>query len=103
MSHSEKDESPDSFDSVVFDSKVPQPSTWLQRVVLVPAATAILLIRCYQFLLSPVLGRTCRFHPSCSQYYILALRKYGLYSGSWRGICRILRCHPWNPGGYDPP
>ncbi|MCA9009101.1 MAG: membrane protein insertion efficiency factor YidD [Planctomycetaceae bacterium] len=75
---------------------------WKQLKYL-PAATAILLVRCYQLLLSPLLGRTCRFHPSCSQYYIAAVTKYGLLSGTWRGIGRILRCHPWNPGGYDPP
>ncbi|HQX51490.1 MAG TPA: membrane protein insertion efficiency factor YidD [Planctomycetaceae bacterium] len=74
-----------------------------RRIFFLPAATAIVLVRCYQIVLSPVLGRTCRFHPSCSQYYILAVRKYGLFSGTWKGIRRIARCHPWNPGGYDPP
>lgn len=63
----------------------------------------ILFVRVYQKLLSPLLGRTCRFHPSCSEYFIRAVRKYGLIVGGWRGICRIGRCHPWNPGGYDPP
>lgn len=74
-----------------------------QQLKFLPSATAILLVRCYQLLLSPMLGRTCRFHPSCSQYYIAAVTKYGLVAGTWRGIGRILRCHPWNPGGYDPP
>ncbi|MCA9065469.1 MAG: membrane protein insertion efficiency factor YidD [Planctomycetaceae bacterium] len=60
-------------------------------------------VRCYQIVLSPVLGRHCRYHPSCSRYYILAVRKYGAVSGSWRGFLRIMRCHPWFPGGYDPP
>ena len=77
-----------------------QLSQWL---MFLPAAAAILLVRCYQRLLSPLLGRTCRFHPTCSQYYIAAVTKFGLMSGTWRGIRRILRCHPWNPGGYDPP
>ena len=64
---------------------------------------AIFLVRCYQRLLSPLLGRICRFHPSCSEYYILAVRKYGLMRGSWKGVCRICRCHPFHPGGVDYP
>lgn len=68
-----------------------------------PAELMVLLVRCYQWLLSPLLGRTCRFHPSCSEYFIQAVRKYGLFRGGWKGVCRIGRCHPWNPGGYDPP
>jgi len=79
------------------------PVSWRARVIFIPSAAAIVSVRCYQKILSPVFGRTCRFHPSCSQYYILAVRKYGLWLGSWRGICRIGRCHPWHPGGYDPP
>jgi uncharacterized protein len=79
------------------------PATWRARIIFTPAAAAIFLVRSYQKILSPVLGRVCRFHPSCSQYYILAVRKYGLLLGSWRGLCRIARCHPWHPGGYDPP
>ena len=51
----------------------------------------------------PSLGRRCRFYPSCSEYFIGAVRKYGAISGSLRGIWRICRCHPFNPGGYDPP
>ncbi len=68
-----------------------------------PGLAAILLVRGYQKVLSPLLGKTCRFHPSCSEYYILAVQKYGVVRGSWRGLCRITRCHPWNAGGYDPP
>ena len=84
-------------------SETAQPTTGWRRVLFLPAATAILLVRCYQIVISPVLGRTCRFHPSCSQYYILSVRKRGLFVGTWKGLCRIARCHPWNPGGYDPP
>ena len=69
----------------------------------IPALGAIGLVRIYQITISPWLGPVCRFDPSCSQYFILAVRKYGLISGSWRGACRILRCHPFHPGGYDPP
>jgi putative membrane protein insertion efficiency factor len=66
----------------------------------------ILAIRLYQVTLSPLLavcGPVCRFEPSCSRYMIDALRKYGLINGLARGIVRVSRCHPWHPGGYDPP
>jgi len=61
------------------------------------------VVRLYQLLLSPVLGRHCRFHPTCSTYFIESVRKYGATRGGWRGLLRICRCHPWHPGGYDPP
>ncbi len=61
------------------------------------------LVLLYKLLLSPLLGPHCRFQPSCSTYFIEAVRKYGAIRGAWRGICRIGRCHPWNPGGWDPP
>lgn len=75
----------------------------LRQLARIPIEALVLLVRLYQKLISPLLGRTCRFHPSCSEYFILAIRKYGLLRGGWRGVCRIGRCHPWNPGGYDPP
>ena len=65
----------------------------------------VLAIRLYQVTLSPLLGAcgpVCRFEPSCSRYMIDALRKYGLIKGLGRGIMRVLRCHPWHPGGPDP-
>lgn len=62
----------------------------------------ILLIRGYQIFISPLFPRTCRFYPTCSAYFIQALEKYGVFKGSYLGIKRILKCHPWNPGGYDP-
>ncbi len=68
-----------------------------------PAVALIGLVRGYQYLLSPWLGRNCRFHPSCSAYFIGAVEKYGPWRGAWRGIRRIGRCHPFHPGGYDPP
>jgi len=68
-----------------------------------PANALVAFVRLYQFLLSPLLGRRCRFYQSCSEYFIGAVRKYGAISGSFRGVLRILRCHPFNPGGYDPP
>ena len=60
------------------------------------------LIRLYQSTLSRVLPPTCRFYPSCSQYSYQAIRRYGAWRGGWLAIKRILRCHPMNPGGYDP-
>ena len=75
----------------------------MRYIIRLPGEVMVLMVRCYQLLLSPLLGRTCRFHPSCSEYFILAVRKYGLIIGGWKGVCRIGRCHPWNPGGYDPP
>jgi putative membrane protein insertion efficiency factor len=66
--------------------------------------TALILgVRFYQLCLRPVLPSACRFHPSCSEYFILAVRKYGPVYGACRGVWRICRCNPWNPGGYDPP
>jgi putative membrane protein insertion efficiency factor len=67
------------------------------------AFVLILLVRFYQVCIGPLLPQVCRFHPSCSQYFILAVRKYGPVCGAWKGVRRICRCHPWNPGGYDPP
>ncbi len=77
--------------------------TMLRRVYGLPAAIVIALVRGYQLLLSPWLGGQCRFYPSCSQYFILAVEKYGVIVGCLRGVWRILRCHPFHPGGYDPP
>ncbi len=81
--------------------------TWTRRaaitVLRLPAWGLIAVVRVYQWTLSPILGRHCRFHPSCSAYFIESVRKYGAIRGAWRGVLRICRCHPWHPGGYDPP
>jgi putative membrane protein insertion efficiency factor len=61
------------------------------------------LIRFYQKCFSPFLPRSCRFYPSCSEYALESLRKYGFFKGAWRSLRRILKCHPFHPGGYDPP
>ena len=74
-----------------------------QSVVRAPGEALILLVRVYQYTLSPLVGRQCRFQPTCSHYFIGAVRKYGAVRGSLRGIWRICRCHPFHPGGYDPP
>ena len=57
----------------------------------------------YKATLSPLLGRHCRFEPTCSSYFRAAVEKYGAIRGAWRGLRLICRCHPWHPGGYDPP
>ncbi len=62
----------------------------------------ILLIRLYQFLLSPILGASCRFTPTCSQYGLEAIEKYGPFKGGWLTLKRIGRCHPWGAHGPDP-
>lgn len=67
------------------------------------AQVLIFLIRVYRWTLSPLLGPTCRFEPSCSRYTIECLRLHGAVKGSYLGARRILRCHPFHPGGYDPP
>jgi uncharacterized protein len=69
------------------------------------AASAVLigLVIIYKFTLSPLLGRHCRFQPTCSSYFRQAVEKHGAIRGSFRGLARIGRCHPWHPGGYDPP
>ena len=68
-----------------------------------PTRIAVRCVRFYQHGISPLLGKNCRFQPSCSQYYILAVEKYGLIRGSLKGCYRILRCHPWSKGGEDLP
>ena len=60
------------------------------------------LVLLYRVTLGQLLGGQCRFHPSCSQYAIDAVDKYGPLGGSWRAAKRICRCHPWGGGGYDP-
>jgi len=62
----------------------------------------IAIVRAYQYLLSPWWGSQCRFTPTCSHYAIEALERHGALGGSWLATRRILRCHPWSAGGYDP-
>jgi uncharacterized protein len=75
----------------------------MQFALRMPALAAIGLVRIYQYTLSPLIGRQCRFHPTCSNYMIAAVEKYGAMRGAWRGLRRITRCHPWHPGGVDLP
>jgi uncharacterized protein len=62
----------------------------------------LVLIRIYQKTLSPLLPSGCRFYPTCSHYGYGAIEKYGAVKGGWMAIKRVARCHPFNPGGYDP-
>jgi putative membrane protein insertion efficiency factor len=62
----------------------------------------LFLIRLYQRTLSQVTPPTCRFYPSCSEYGYQAIARYGVFKGGWMAVKRIVRCNPFNPGGYDP-
>ena len=63
----------------------------------------VLMVRAYQMVLAPLLPpNTCRFSPTCSQYAIDAVQKYGVLEGCWKAVKRIGKCHPFHPGGYDP-
>ncbi|HHW43987.1 MAG TPA: membrane protein insertion efficiency factor YidD [Desulfotomaculum sp.] len=62
----------------------------------------ILLLRFYQKYISPLKGPSCRFYPTCSEYAVQAVGRYGVVRGSLMAVWRLLRCHPFNPGGYDP-
>ena len=66
------------------------------------AKVFILAIRFYQKAISPFLAPSCRFHPSCSDYALTAIERYGPYRGVWLGLKRLARCHPFHPGGFDP-
>lgn len=66
------------------------------------ARLLILIARGWQLGPSRILPPTCRYAPSCSEYAIQAVRKYGAIKGSWRGFKRLMRCHPWGGSGYDP-
>ena len=63
----------------------------------------LLPVRFYQLVLGPMLPKVCRFHPSCSDYFVQAVEKYGPVRGCAKGMWRVCRCNPWNRGGYDPP
>ncbi|MBQ2222458.1 MAG: membrane protein insertion efficiency factor YidD [Bacteroidales bacterium] len=71
----------------------------IRRIAIAPLVG---LVRFYQVCISPLKPASCRFTPTCSQYALEALRKYGPFKGSWLALRRILRCHPWGGSGYDP-
>lgn len=93
-------------DSIPDPSRSPQRSLgarlghWIWNI---PANVLIGLVRLYQIFLSPIFGRQCRFQPTCSHYFIGCVKKDGAVIGACRGVWRICRCHPFHPGGYDPP
>jgi hypothetical protein len=60
------------------------------------------LVRGYQYAIRPLLGANCRFYPSCSDYAREAIERHGALKGSWLALRRVVRCHPYHPGGYDP-
>ncbi|MBN2497696.1 MAG: membrane protein insertion efficiency factor YidD [Deltaproteobacteria bacterium] len=62
----------------------------------------VILIRLYQLLLSPLFGPCCRFHPSCSEYAVESIQRHGVWRGVFLSVRRLLRCHPFHPGGIDP-
>jgi putative membrane protein insertion efficiency factor len=78
----------------------------LRRLAALPGAAVVLvlvaLVRLYQLLVSPLLGPVCRYAPSCSSYAVQALRRHGAVRGLWLTARRLLRCHPWAAGGWDP-
>jgi putative membrane protein insertion efficiency factor len=89
-------------DTVYADSEPFAAAETAQAVKKAAAKALIAVIKGYRAIVSPMFPPTCRFTPTCSEYFIQALEKYGIFKGSWLGIRRILRCHPFSPGGYDP-
>lgn len=73
-----------------------------QPIRIAPATPVVWLIRVYQKVVSPSLGRNCRYSPTCSSYAAEALDRFGLFQGTWLAIRRVGRCHPLREGGYDP-
>jgi|TARA_B100001250_G_scaffold254154_1_gene218667 hypothetical protein len=63
---------------------------------------SISTINLYKYLISPLLGNNCRYLPTCSEYTKESIKKYGVIKGFWLGLKRIVKCHPWGKGGYDP-
>ena len=74
-----------------------------RQLAALPGEVVMLAVRAYQLLISPWFGPVCRYDPSCSNYMLQAVRKYGVLRGTAKGIARICRCHPFRPGGFDPP
>lgn len=72
------------------------------KVAQLAQGSCIAVIRAYQVVLSPLLPAACRFHPSCSEYALEAVRQHGARRGSWLAVKRIARCQPFAKGGYDP-
>jgi putative membrane protein insertion efficiency factor len=73
-----------------------------RSTLLAPRRAVGSLLRAYRWLVSPLYGDVCRFYPSCSAYALEAIERFGVVRGGWLAGRRLLRCHPWNPGGVDP-
>ncbi len=73
----------------------------LRMIALLPRNAAILLLRAYRAIISPLYGDVCRYYPSCSAYGLGAVQEHGVMVGSWLTVRRLLRCHPWSDGGID--
>ena len=83
------------------DNNEPEKPTQ-SKVWVILSFPFIALIKIYQWVISPLLGPKCRFTPTCSQYALVAFKKYGPIKGFWLSLKRICRCHPWGGHGYDP-
>ncbi len=77
-------------------------SNVMKSIGKLPADFLVFLIRVYQVTLSPFIGKSCRYTPTCSNYGIEAIRKYGAFKGGWLTLKRVLSCNPWGGSGYDP-
>lgn len=84
------------------DSETTTGGRWGISVLRLPAMFLVLIVRLYQVTLSPYIGNQCRFVPTCSEYFIQAVTCHGALKGAILGTWRILRCHPFSRGGYDP-
>jgi putative membrane protein insertion efficiency factor len=72
---------------------------WILKILALPF---IIIIKFYQYIISPLLGPKCRYTPTCSEYSLQAFKKYGIFKGFWLAIKRISSCHPWGGHGHDP-
>ena len=79
----------------------PELRAVVRFVVRIPSWILVGVFRLWRLLVSPTYGQTCRFYPSCSAYGVEAVRLHGAVRGGWLTLRRLLRCHPWNPGGVD--
>ncbi|MBW1899111.1 MAG: membrane protein insertion efficiency factor YidD [Deltaproteobacteria bacterium] len=75
-------------------------TSWQKKLIV--KQTVLFFIKLYQIILSPILGPACRFYPSCSEYAYQAVSRHGVFKGAFLSCKRFLRCHPFNPGGFDP-
>ena len=73
----------------------------LSLILLLPRNVCVVILRAYRAFISPLYGDVCRYYPSCSQYALQAIQQYGVIRGTWMGGRRLMRCHPWAPGGID--